>query len=221
MGFPPRSWFGWRTMGMHAFSVLYPGVMYMDPTYADDFWSVDGYLGADPAASVHRDRVQLTTTIAELVAETSTRGDDLVAGGVDESFLHTASASQVVSGLRLADAPRGWILGAQLAVRVRRGGGAVIRLSGVEGDIAIVEPGQDEVLAGLAAGDEVALDNSSFLAAQTYHRHQVPGAEYAGLGPVPRCRRRAGAAAAADAARAADDAGRVRHRARPGGSRAR
>lgn len=24
MGFPPRSWFGWETMGMHAFSVLFP-----------------------------------------------------------------------------------------------------------------------------------------------------------------------------------------------------
>ena len=57
--------------------------------------------------------------------------------------------------------------------------GGVIRLSGVEGDLAIVEPGQDELLAALAVGDEVALDNSSFLAAQTYHRHQVPGPEYA------------------------------------------
>ena len=102
-----------------------------------------------------------------------------MAGGVDESFLHTASASQVVSGLRLADAPSGWILGAQLAVRSGAAAGAVIRLSGVEGDLAIVEPGQDEVLAALAVGDEVVLDNSSFLAAQTYHRHQVPGAEYA------------------------------------------
>ncbi|GAA1961008.1 hypothetical protein [Microbacterium deminutum] len=178
MGFPPRSWFGWRTMGMHAFSVLYPGVMFMDPTYADDFWNVEGYLGADPSASVHRDRVRLTTTIAELVAETATRGDDLVAGGVDESFLHTASASQVVSGVRLAEAPNGWILGAQLAVHSGAAAGAVIRLSGVEGDTAIVEPGQDEIIAGLRTGDEVVLDNSSFLAAQTYHRHQVPGAEY-------------------------------------------
>lgn len=179
MGFPPRSWFGWRTMGMHAFSALYPGVMFMDPTYAEDFWQVEGYLGADPSASVHRDRVQLTTNIAELVAETAARGEDLVAGGVDESFLHTGSASRVVSRLRLAEPPSGWILGAQLAVLSGAAAGAVIRLSGVEGDLAIVEPGQDEILAAVAVGDDVALDNSSFLAAQTYHRHQVPGAEYA------------------------------------------
>jgi len=31
MGFPPRSWFGHQTMGMHAFSVLYPGVIAADP----------------------------------------------------------------------------------------------------------------------------------------------------------------------------------------------
>ncbi|MGC5224978.1 hypothetical protein ACPW96_20625 [Micromonospora sp. DT81.3] len=178
MGFPPRSWFGWRTMGMHAFSVLYPGVMYMDPTFADDFWRVEGYLGADPASSVHRDRVQLTTTISELLAETATREEQLVAGGVDESFLHAASDLQV-SGLRLAEAPTGWILGAQLAVLSGAATGAVLRLSGVDGDIALVEPGQGELLAALATGDTVALDNSSFLAAQTYHRHQVPGPEYA------------------------------------------
>ncbi|ERK71827.1 hypothetical protein N136_01833, partial [Leifsonia aquatica ATCC 14665] len=69
MGFPPRSWFGWETMGMHAFSVLFPGVLAADPGYPADFWSVDGYLGADPEASVHRDRVQLSTAVAELVAD--------------------------------------------------------------------------------------------------------------------------------------------------------
>ena len=31
MGFPPRSWFGWRTMGMHAFPVLYGGMRAADP----------------------------------------------------------------------------------------------------------------------------------------------------------------------------------------------
>ncbi|GAA1447560.1 hypothetical protein [Leifsonia poae] len=178
MGFPPRSWFGWRTMGMHAFSVLYPGVLAADPTYPAEFWTVDGYLGSDAASSVHRDRVQLTTSITELVDEGASRGDELVAGGVDESFLHTASAGTVVSSLRLAEAPNGWILGAQLAVASGAAAGSVIRLSGVEGDLARIEPGQDAIVAALAVGDEVTVDNSNFLAAQTYHRHQVPGAEY-------------------------------------------
>lgn len=178
MGFPPRSWFGWRTMGMHAFSVLYPGVLAADPGYPDDFWSVDGYLGADPSSSVHRDRVRLTTTIAALVADTAAAGDELTAGGVDESFLHTASAGTAISAVRLAQAPPGWILGAQLTVTSGAAAGGVLRLSGVDGDLAYLEPGQDELVAALAVDDDVTLDNSTFLAAQTYHRHQVPGPEY-------------------------------------------
>src|SRR6204780_5105542 len=39
MGFPPRSWFGHRTMGMHAFPVLYQGLVMADPTYFEEFWS--------------------------------------------------------------------------------------------------------------------------------------------------------------------------------------
>lgn len=179
MGFPPRSWFGWKTMGMHAFSVLYPGVMFADPTFADDFWTVDGYLGADPTASVHRDRVRLDTVVAELLGDAGPRGEQLTAGGVDESFLNTASAGQVATAIRLADTPSGWILGAQLIVRTGAAAGNAIRLSGLDGDLAHLEPGQEALVAALAIGDEVTLDNSSFLAAQTYHRHQVPGPEYA------------------------------------------
>ena len=178
MGFPPRSWFGHKTMGMHAFSVLYPGIIAADPTYAEDFWTVEGYLGADPTASVHRDRVQLATTIADLVRENATRGEDLVAGGVDESFLHSVDGGTHMSALRLAATPEGWMLGAQLFVQSGAAAGSVIRLSGVDGDVAAIEPGQESIVAGLAIGDEVVLDNSSFLAAQTYHRHQVPGPEY-------------------------------------------
>ena len=70
------------------------------------------------------------------------------------------------------------MLGAQLFVQSGAAAGSVIRLSGVDGDVAAIEPGQESVVAGLAIGDEVVLDNSSFLAAQTYHRHQVPGPEY-------------------------------------------
>ncbi|MFK3668954.1 hypothetical protein ACI2IX_02185 [Leifsonia aquatica] len=179
MGFPPRSWFGWETMGMHAFSVLFPGVLAADPGYPADFWSVDGYLGADPEASVHRDRVQLSTVVAELVADAAASAGDLAAGGVDESFLHTSGAGAAISAVRLGEAPTGWILGAQLAVTSGAAAGGVLRLSGVDSDLARVEPGQEELLATLAIGDEVVLDNSSFLAAQTYHRHQVPGPEYA------------------------------------------
>ncbi|SMH44088.1 hypothetical protein SAMN06295885_2299 [Rathayibacter oskolensis] len=173
MGFPPRSWFGWETMGMHAFSVLYPGIMAADPSYADDFWNQPGYLGSEPDASVHRDRVRLATTVVELLTAAA---ETAITGGVDESYKATASGAGTVIGVRLAATPAGWTLGAELAVRSGASAGRVLRVAGVDGDEVLLEPGQGDV--GLAVGDEVTLDNSSFLAAQTYHRHQVPSADY-------------------------------------------
>lgn len=177
MGFPPRSWFGWKTMGMHGFSALYPGVMAMDPTYADDFWSVDGYLGSDPESSVHRDRVQLATTVVELIRRAP---DDALAhsGGVDESFRQDGASGEVVA-VRVADAVDGGFLGAQLTIGTGSAAGAVLRAAEVTGDAVRLEGGQEAISAQLAVGDQVTVDNSNFLAAQTYHRHQVPGPEYA------------------------------------------
>ena len=37
-------------------------------------------------------------------------------------------------------------------------------------------PGGAESIVQLRPGDTVPIDNSGYLAAQTYHRHQVPGA---------------------------------------------
>ncbi|MGK9147156.1 hypothetical protein KXS11_05970 [Plantibacter flavus] len=176
MGFPLRSWFGWRTMGLHGFSALYPGVMMTDPGYADDFWTVSGYLGADPTASIHQARVQLSTSVVEVISTAV----EQASGGVDESFKHIASSDAThVTALRLAEAPTNWIIGAQLEVRSGAEAGSVLRLAGVEGDVAVLEGwGQEDAARGIAVGDEVVLDNSNFLAVQTYHRHQVPGPEY-------------------------------------------
>jgi len=180
MGFPPRSWFGWKTMDLHGFSALYPGVIAADPTYTTDFWTVDGYLGADPQASIHRDRVQLRTTVAEFLTDAEDADGAPESGGVDESFKHAAAAHPVrVRAVRLAEQHDGWILGAELQVVSGAAAGQVIRLSGVEGDLAIVEGWDGGIPDGFAVGDDVVLDNSNFLAVQTYHRHQVPGAEFA------------------------------------------
>lgn len=97
---------------------------------------------------------------------------------MDESFQHATAAGGPISALRLAHTPSGWFLGAQLLVADGTAARTVLRLSSVDGDVARLEPGQDDAVARLAVGDAVVLDNSSFLAAQTYHRHQVPGPEF-------------------------------------------
>lgn len=174
-GFPPRSWFGWRTMGMHGFSALYPGIKAADPSYFSEFWTTDGYLGADPSSSVHADRVTLQTTIAELISEPSDDPAGGAVGGVDDAFKHQYGGA-AITGIRLAEAPEGWVLGAELTIGSGALAGTVARLSAVEGDLALLEPGQQ--LEGLGVGDDVVLDNGPFLAAQTYHRHQVPPEGY-------------------------------------------
>lgn len=177
MGFPLRSWFGWKTMDLHGFSALYPGVIAADPTYTTEFWQLDGYLGADPEASIHRDRVRLNTTVVEFIAEEPADAVE-VSGGVDESFKGAERQPARTRAIRLADRPQGWIMGAELRIVSGDAAGQVVRLSGVDGELAILEGWQGGVPDGLVPGDDVILDNSSFLAVQTYHRHQVPGPEF-------------------------------------------
>ena len=102
----------------------------------------------------------------------------------------------------------GWMLGAQLPCSPARRQAA----SFVSPASTVTSPRssrvRNRVVAGLAIGDEVVLDNSSFLAAQTYHRHQVPGPEYtAGTSSAMMTVLRS--AAAADAAGAAVHAARL------------
>lgn len=44
MGFPPKAWYAYKTMGIHAFTAIYPGLGYVDKKYFDNFWKVPGYL---------------------------------------------------------------------------------------------------------------------------------------------------------------------------------
>lgn len=184
MGFPVRAWFGHRTMGSHAFTTVYPGIVAADPGYFEDFWTVPGHLGADPGSSVHRDRVRMSSVVASVV--TRREGADLgpyaeaqrLRGGVDESFKGTA-ADEAVIALRLKELPEKSVQGAELIVRTGAAAGARLWLKGLYGDLAVLDrPDSDQLVGKVAAGDEVELDNSNFLAAQTYHRHQIPGPDF-------------------------------------------
>ncbi|GAA3384026.1 hypothetical protein [Cryptosporangium minutisporangium] len=185
MGFPVRSWFGHRTMGSHAFGAIYPGIVAVDPGYFEDFWTTPGYLGADPDSSVHRDRIRFTGVVAATVTRAEgvdlgpyDKAIDAPQGGVDEAFKGAAAARTVVA-VRLADTPEAVTQGAELIVRSGAAVGARLRLKGLHGNLAVIDlPDLDGSLAELVPGDTVEIDNSNFLAAQTYHRHQVPDPEF-------------------------------------------
>ena len=75
----------------------------------------------------------------------------------------------------------------------------------------LLGPSDAEVTRRLRPGDVVELDNRGFLAAQTYHRHQVPSPGLRGVGPVPERGRHPAVPAAPAAARAPVRRGRLRH----------
>ncbi|MFJ8951440.1 hypothetical protein ACIRO1_15130 [Streptomyces sp. NPDC102381] len=189
MGFPIRSWFGHRTMGTHAFGTLYPAVVAVDPGYFEEFWTTPGYLGADPESSIHRERVRFDATVAHVLLRRDSpdlgpfaEQTESLQGGVDEAFKGSAGDPGTVVALRLTTVAGPEMLGAELAVTSGGAEGARFRLKGFWHDLAVIDmPDHDDTLSSLlalTAGDTVHVDNSNFLAAQTYHRHQVPGPEY-------------------------------------------
>jgi hypothetical protein len=69
-------------------------------------------------------------------------------------------------------------MGGDLVVESGAAQGQRLPLARIAGDIVVLGIADAKVAATIAAGDRVVVDNSNFLAAQTYHRHQVPGAEF-------------------------------------------
>jgi len=69
--------------------------------------------------------------------------------------------------------------GGDLIIKSGDAAGVTLQLTKVDGDkVALGPTNSPEVLFKIKPGDEVQVDNSNFLAVQTYHRHQVPGKEY-------------------------------------------
>ncbi|MCP5400849.1 MAG: hypothetical protein H6917_00510 [Novosphingobium sp.] len=187
MGFPMESWFGYRMMGLHGFAALYGGVAMADPTYFTDFWTKPGYLGHDRPELFEEDRIQFSTTIAEpitaLEAHRLGLSDDPFAsaqpGNVDTAFKGTNEEAKRVVGFRLSDTPPPkYLLGGELVVSSGSATGERIALNTLQGDVVMLGVVNPQMVAQVAAGDAVMVDNSNFLAMETYHRHQVPGPDY-------------------------------------------
>lgn len=188
MGFPPQSWYGYKTMGIHGFLVLYQGVVAADKKYfTEDFWNTKGYLGADPPASLLKSRIQKTSKIKEILTK-----DKAISTGLYEQMSSTERGTadaawkalnlqenSVPVALQLEDIlPDVNFLGGDLIVKSGAATGKIIQISKLLGDKIIFGPSNPNELLMLKPGDEVQVDNSNFLAVQTYHRHQDPGKEY-------------------------------------------
>jgi hypothetical protein len=184
MGFPLPSWFGYKTMGIQAFGVLYQGVVNSDPGYFANFWTAPGYLGANPPASLLRARVQYASTVTAVVSALDAAQSGITRveakGGVDDAFeALRGEAGRRTVGFRLASAPPAAdFLGGDLIVKTGAAAGQRVPIDRISGRVVVLGFADPSVAAKLAPGDSVVVDNSNFLAAQTYHRHQVPGLEF-------------------------------------------
>ena len=149
-GFPPRAWFNYIPQGGGPLVLVANYVPVLDPTYLEDFWSKPGYLGTDDTSSVRDARVQHEATVVEVIPGRRRQ-------------------------LTLSSVPVGDLTGADVVVITGAAASGTAMLGAVVGD-TIGLAAERRVVEAIEAGDQVRIDNSRFLALQTYHRHQFPPA---------------------------------------------
>jgi hypothetical protein len=191
MGFPPRSWFCWKTLDDGALPVLTPAVNAMDPSYYEDFWKIPGYLGADPAGSAARDRIQHRTTIQKVHIPRKISGApaaDTEKTGVDDAWQRLNRGDDGLDSrpyIEVESLPDTDYLAGMIAViQSGEAAGGRATVERLEGNRVILSAllGAEDLLAMLSKlrdGDKITLDNSDYIALQTYHRHQIPDKTYA------------------------------------------
>lgn len=184
MGFPPRSWFLEATglINDGSLPVQIPHVQRGDPGYFEDFWKVPGYLGADLSSGAAKDRLVFTTKIRAAHLP----GED---GGDIEGYqndVNMAWHKKVADGkniwLELEDAPEGdnlYITGARLRITSGAAEGTELAVGELHQNCVVLGlcygiKDLPAVIASLRPGDTVVLDNSDYIAIQSYYRHQVP-----------------------------------------------
>jgi hypothetical protein len=177
MGMPPRAWFAWRSLSIGYTGVLASviGPLFVkDPTYFQDFWTKPGYLGFDPPESLKDARVQHKTTIAALVTT-----DEMRARGLPVAIA-AGTRGSAPAAIQLKEKPNARMQGAFLFPRSGAASGQRLMITGEIGDLVLIGFGGEHIgtLETMKAGDPIEIDNSDYLAVQTYHRHQNPAPEY-------------------------------------------
>ncbi len=160
-GFPTRGWFGGALTGAGALPLVAGYVPFLDYAYINDFWTLPGYLGHDdPYGSLATARIQHSTTVVNKL----TGPNRLVLATFPTGTL-TAIDLQVESGAGATTIgqqgfPAGWAQAPPTNATAK-----TVTLGG----------NYTPIYNAVAIGDQVRLDNSLYLALQTYHRHQIGG----------------------------------------------
>lgn len=188
MGFPRQAWFNYERMGIHAFPAIFQGMKMADAGYFTDFWTVPGYLGNDNYERIERDRLQQQARIKKIITKreayelglTIANGPGNARGTADAAWQNLDQKTDTIPVAFQLDTtlPEVQFLGGELNILSGETKGKALALKTIDKDLVVVDAIDPKIAAALQVGDEVQIDNSDYLAAQTYHRHQVPGPEY-------------------------------------------
>ncbi|MCM1122431.1 MAG: hypothetical protein NC416_07605 [Eubacterium sp.] len=191
MGFPMETWCVYDTIGEGALPVLTPAAMSIDPSYTKDFWAKSGYLGTVEGGSAQRDRIVRECEIMKVFhPEYGVMGladsiDEKNAYGVDEAWKHAMGHGQKLPVFALSNYPEGNFYRTGMKIRFTSGalvgeefGAICLPENCVTIDVGMDTRDLKELLEKVRVGDKAVLDNSDYIALQTFHRHQVPGPEY-------------------------------------------
>ena len=190
MGFPPITWYleAMGNVDPGSLPVLTPGVKQADPSYFSDFWTVPGYMGADPDSTACRDRLQFTGKVVSVRLPGAPKEDN----GIGQNGVDDAWKKQLADGngawIELEEIPQGenlYLEGVNITPTTGAAAGKVLLLKnivpkpGAKGGYLTIGMcyGMDDladVLGSLQPGDTVCLDNSDYIAIQSYYRHQCP-----------------------------------------------
>lgn len=183
LGFPDRAWFAWKTMGDGALMVLAPYIYSVMPEYFTDFWTKEGYAGTDPDSPEARDRVRFETTVTEIIKKE--KKEDASYTNVDNSWQNVICHGNEVPRIRVEKVPENTGNLYHCSIRVLSGEaeGRECDIDSMEGDIinlsgVSVAWTHEVPLGGLQPGDRILIDNSDYLAMQSFQRHQVPDESY-------------------------------------------
>jgi hypothetical protein len=168
-GIPPRSWFAHERLSIGytgVFASLIGNITGNDPKYFEDFWQVSGYLGENSPESLNRARIQHQTTVTRAITTEQARAMGLPVA------ISAGTRADALAAVQLSSMPAGNVQGAFVNIRSGGAQGKRVMATGVVGNTLLLgglfaREGQ------VQAGDQVDIDNSIYLAAQTYHRHQV------------------------------------------------
>jgi hypothetical protein len=152
-------------------------VLRWNPQYFKDFWTIPGYLGANPPGSLLREWVQHKVKISMVL-----KSKDITDLGtiVSMSARLADSSGEMPAAIKLEKMPERFLQGNTMTLTSGAAAGYVLYIVGVVGDLIMIGFGGTNFreLVNMKAGDEVLIDNGTYLAIQTHHRHQIPSPDY-------------------------------------------